>query len=228
MVEIYFSNIKSELSKKQYAYFKTCISNDLREKLHRFHFEEDRLRSLYGNIMVRNLACKKLGMKNYEITFSYSEYGKPYIEETPEFHFNISHSHDWVICAVSSSQIGVDIEKVQLVDMDIAERFFSEEEYQDLLYMPKEEQMPYFYRLWCSKESYIKYTGKGLSMPLNSFHFWFDDKNQIHYENIPESLYFKHYETLQEFPIVVCSKEDNRCIEPMYFDIRGVSLTTNQ
>jgi len=55
------------------------------------------------------------------------------------------------------------------ISLDLAKRFYSEKEYNDLLTLPEIEQKEYFFELWTLKESYIKYTGQGLYQGLNTF-----------------------------------------------------------
>lgn len=86
-----------------------------------------------------------------------------------DLYFNISHSGDWIICAVDNKPVGVDIEIIKVINFKIAERFFSSEEYYALMSQPETIQLKYFYMLWTLKESYIKAEGKGLNIPLFSF-----------------------------------------------------------
>ncbi|MEI2358815.1 4'-phosphopantetheinyl transferase family protein [Mesobacillus zeae] len=65
-----------------------------------------------------------------------------------DFSYNISHSGEWVVCAVHLFPIGIDVEKVGKLHLDIAERYFTEEENRDLLDKSKDEQLSYFFDLW--------------------------------------------------------------------------------
>ncbi len=65
--------------------------------------------------------------------------------------------------------VGVDIEKIRPIDFAIAERFFTASEYRLLMDTAEQERLQLFYTLWTLKESYIKFVGKGLSIPLDSF-----------------------------------------------------------
>nr|WP_241415114.1 4'-phosphopantetheinyl transferase superfamily protein [Clostridium beijerinckii] len=92
-------------------------------------------------------------------------------------YFNISHSGEWVICAVGDFQSGIDIEKVKKSDLSFAKSIYSKEEYEYLLNIPEEEQAKMFCKIWTLKESYVKYIGQGLRTPFNSFFFKFKDEN---------------------------------------------------
>lgn len=82
--------------------------------------------------------------------------GKPFFEDYPDFHFNISHCEDLIAVAVSKRPVGVDIEILRDVNLEIAGRFFSEKEIRfsktsrDFLYV------------WTRKEALLKKTGEGL------------------------------------------------------------------
>ena len=98
-----------------------------------------------------------------ELVMGYGEKGKPYLRDYPLF-FNLSHSGEYVICAVSDREIGVDIQKCSDTNvMGIAKRFFVEEECRALEACGTgEERQQCFFRLWVRKEAYGKLLGKGI------------------------------------------------------------------
>lgn len=103
-----------------------------------------------------------------ELVMDYGERGKPYLREYPIF-FNLSHSGEYVFCAISDREIGVDIQQFRPTDeFRLARRFFSEEERQALeKYLDRMEQRKMFYRLWTRKEAYGKLTGEGLAASVS-------------------------------------------------------------
>lgn len=99
-----------------------------------------------------------------------TEFGKPYIPDIGRC-FNISDSGDRLLIAVSSQEIGADIEKIQKnIDADgISGRFFLKEEADYLKSIPDpEEKAAEFTRIWTIKEAYLKCLGTGLSGELSS------------------------------------------------------------
>lgn len=209
MIQLYAVNINVSLSEEQYPELLAKVSKQKQEKLQKFRFSQDFRRSLYGDLLVRKVACDKLGIDNSAIRYDYNDFGKPCLGQYPEFCFNISHSGDWVICGFSSHAIGVDIEGIQNVDLQIAKRFFSPQEYRDL--QRQEDPQDYFYQLWTLKESYIKYMGKGLSIPLNSFSvsrkagkFSIADQAQ---EGTEAKPFLYQIRDLEGYYIAVCAEE---------------------
>lgn len=128
----------------------------------------------------------------YGITFEKGEYGKPYIKERPDFHFNISHTSGAVVIAVAENEVGVDIEKPHEVDMRIIRRFTVGE----AEYIGTSNQR--FLEIWTKKEAFLKQSGRGLSQKLNSFDV-LEQKNAERLET------FK----IGEYIISVCSEKPN-------------------
>ncbi len=104
-----------------------------------------------------------------EIEITRNRYGKPYLKNEGNIHFNVSHSGSWAVGAVDSFPVGIDVERIRPVNLEIAERFFAWQEYEELLKKDYPERLDYFFELWTLKESYIKAVGRGLSVPLGSF-----------------------------------------------------------
>jgi 4'-phosphopantetheinyl transferase len=92
------------------------------------------------------------------LEFTAGPKGKPYLACVPDLHFNLSHSHERALVAVTrDGEVGVDIERVRSVPNipAIAERFF-----------PPGEDAPVneaeFFRRWTQIEALLKARGVGL------------------------------------------------------------------
>jgi 4'-phosphopantetheinyl transferase len=130
---------------------------------------EDANRALIGEMLTRAVVCEKLQVTNGQVTFAKNRYGKPCVVGNPSFHFNVSHSGRWIVCAVDQQPVGIDIEQIKPVDLEVAKLFFFEEEYGYLMEKEEQDRLRRFYEIWTMKESYVKWTGKGLALPPNSF-----------------------------------------------------------
>lgn len=105
--------------------FSNLISNEKRERMKRLLNLCDINRTLIGDLLIRSLVCQKYKMNNEEIKFIYNEYGKPFVQNFSDFHFNISHSGEWVVCATANSNVGIDIERVSDIEaLKLANEFF--------------------------------------------------------------------------------------------------------
>jgi len=208
MVEVYAIKINTPIEDEMLSYLISHTSYEKQERLSKLYFEEDVKRTLYGDLLVRHLACEKLNILNDEVIFEYNEFSKPFLRNNPNFKFNISHSGDFVVCAIGKEDIGIDIEQIKPIDLNIAKQFFSENEYQDLISKPDELRLKYFYDLWTLKESFIKCIGKGMAIPLNSFYVSIT-KNQITIRS--NSLYQVHFRQFfldENYKLSICSKDN--------------------
>jgi phosphopantetheinyl transferase len=80
--------------------------------------------------------------------------------------FNIAHTNDLVICAVTrAGDVGVDAEDTtQAVDVSlVARHFLSQREQDRLAALAPQELAASFFEQWVLKEAYVKATGKGLA-----------------------------------------------------------------
>ena len=119
---------------------------------------------------------------------------KPVIADEKHF-FNLSHSGMYAVCAYGLSPSGVDIQKETPDRFHIAERCFTEGE-QALI---REQGPEMFTRIWARKESYLKFTGQGIRVPLNSFEVLPGE------QTLP--VFFQEF-TLEGYRIALCSEEE--------------------
>ncbi|MDD3894070.1 MAG: 4'-phosphopantetheinyl transferase superfamily protein [Syntrophomonadaceae bacterium] len=166
---------------------------------------------LASDLLVRAVIRDKLGWGNNAIDFFYNEYGKPGLHNKNDFHFNLSHSGDWVVMAISKYEVGIDIEQVVPLDLSIAEHFFSSYENQYLNNLPLSSQLDYFFQTWTLKESYIKMTGQGLSADLTSFSVQLEGTTGYPQllTNKPDKCYFRNYSLQDNYKMAVCARENN-------------------
>jgi 4'-phosphopantetheinyl transferase len=86
-------------------------------------------------------------------------------------HFNISHSRDRLLIAVSNSgPVGVDIEHLRPIDAAwLARNWFSRTERREWAGVAAASRLEAFFHGWTRKEAFLKATGFGMAMPLDSF-----------------------------------------------------------
>lgn len=107
--------------------------------------------------------CKKI-IKTYhspntEIKFNKTVFGKPYISNIDGLYISISHKSSYIIIGVSNVNIGVDIEKIEQVNLRVAKKIFTPLELEYLI-KSKEEIDFHFYKIWATKEALFKRDGK--------------------------------------------------------------------
>ncbi len=151
----------------------------------RFHFAKHQHQYLITRALVRSTLSCYTNTEPQNWRFSKNKYGKPEIissEGIPPLRFNLSHTDGLIMCGVVLKQdIGVDVEDMARngPSVEIADRFFSTQEVNDLYAVPEIEQRTRFFEYWTLKESYIKACGMGLSLPLEQFTFHISDNKPL-------------------------------------------------
>lgn len=165
-IQIFFAKISS-LTDSNFNDFMKLVSKEHQERLVKLRLNINRKLSLYSELLVRHQICMCIPISNREIIFEKNENGKPFLQDHSEFQFNISHTRNAIAVAISGELIGIDIEKIRNTDLKIAKRFFTTLECEYII--NNTDKSKAFYEIWTKKEAYIKYMGKGLSIPLGSF-----------------------------------------------------------
>ena len=165
MIDIYYCEISEELTGSQWEDFFSILPPDQKERNNRFKKWEDRHSHLFGRLLLQKGLVNKGYAENILSSIQTTGFDKPYINEAIDF--SISHSKNYVICAISEkASLGIDIEKKDsAIDITQIAEFLSpfEKHYID----HSINQIAAFYRIWTRKESLIKANGKGFSLQLN-------------------------------------------------------------
>jgi 4'-phosphopantetheinyl transferase len=140
----------------------------------RFRFAIDRNRFVESHAATRAILGAYLDIEPRDIAIQADAVGKPRLD--PKRHprapsFNLSHSRDLAVLALSHSAIGVDLEfERSLPDPDgVVRRFFSREESAAYFALPHALRPCAFAAAWTLKEAYLKACGEGLRRRLDSF-----------------------------------------------------------
>ena len=185
------------------------ISSYRREKIMRRKLREDKNMCLAAGILL-NKELEKYGLSERETEYSIGEHGKLYFKNLPELYFNISHSGGIVICAFSDCEVGCDVEKIRCVDLKLAKRFFSQNEYEYIISKSSDnKKYSAFFRIWTLRESYMKAVGNGISMSLGSFEINLDGEMGIIDKRLGRKYYFKEYDTVKGYKISCCCEHNN-------------------
>ena len=116
---------------------------------------------LVGEILAKTIIKKTFDIDIAKQRFAHSKQGKPYLIKFLNVHFNISHSGDYVVCAISDKPVGVDIQKISEYNPNVAERVFNEKE---LIQIENSlDKASEFTKLWTQKEAVLKMYGTGIA-----------------------------------------------------------------
>lgn len=159
MIHILCADISSA-KEGTYDYLYNKATPERKQRVDRYRHQQDKLRCVTADAMLRTV----LGTDDFCV--AKQDCGKPYILNKENFHYNLSHSGRYVVLAWGESEVGVDVQQhnTSIHTDSIAKRFFTGDEQAYI-----HENLHLFYEVWTKKESYLKYTGKGLQMDLGSF-----------------------------------------------------------
>lgn len=163
-----------------YTQLSHVLSANERERAKQFRFPHLQRRFITARAILRVLLGAYLSVPAYSLEFQYTAYGKPFLETTDNIlpiHFNLSHSENLAIYALSSLHpVGVDIEHFR-ADIDIgavAKQFFSSVEQSELHESRPSAHAKVFFQYWTRKEAYLKARGLSLALPMNEVNIDFN------------------------------------------------------
>ncbi len=136
------------------------------ERITQFRREDDRLRSLCGNHLAREMLSTRLSCRPEELQFLRSPGGKPYLEGTP-LHFNLTHSGDFAACVIDHSPVGIDLEVLRPIRPELCKKVCNSAEL-EFLYRSGTFDSIRFLQIWTAKEALLKLSGCGISTELRT------------------------------------------------------------
>ncbi|QIP11502.1 4'-phosphopantetheinyl transferase superfamily protein [Spirosoma aureum] len=143
-------------------YLYAWLQPDERERAARYRRREDQNRFVFGRVMTKVVVSKFTHLDSADIRLVPGVNSKPELVGIPDFQINLSHSGSWIVLAISSESVGIDIEKIasDFPFEDIVSNSFSERE-QHYIETSRNPRAA-FYRLWTRKEALSKATAKGM------------------------------------------------------------------
>ena len=161
----------SQYTDVQYEEAYRTLSLSRRQRIDRLHRDEDRRRSLLGELLLREL-LRICGAADASVDCA--DTGRPF-RRGAALHVSITHSGNYAACAVSEVPVGIDLELLLPVRAGLVRRVCCTEELayvfedatpQDTVADPS--VLRRFYEVWTAKEAYLKQCGTGITVDLRS------------------------------------------------------------
>ena len=113
----------------------------------------------------RRMLDQATGIRAEDLRFLEDGESKPRVLDAHGWDFNISHAGEYVACAVSRGQVGIDIEQIRQVrDMKlILARYFHPDEAAEWGALSPGLREEAFFVLWSAREAAMKCVGLGLA-----------------------------------------------------------------
>ena len=166
--KLYILPLKNRFNEQTFKMLLQYVSIEKAQQIEKLYYQIDKKLSLYAQIAVKLIIQKEYNIGFDKISIVNDELGKPYIKNSPNIFFNISHTHNVIAIAFSTNKVGVDIEKETETSSKIAKRFFTPKECEYIMSSSNEHSKA-FLEIWTKKEAFVKYLGLGLRKPLNDF-----------------------------------------------------------
>ncbi len=213
MIAVYYAKVFPILEEGTFLQCLEKVEKKRREKLLHGKGKRDICPTLTAGCLLHNVLCKWMEIDpscSAPFEIGYGKEGKPYLPDKPEVHFNLSHSGEYVCCAIGDEPVGVDIQKKTAVKEKIAERFFTIADNQKLSECGEKERTDLFFRMWSIKESFLKLTGKGLKQGMNSFEINWQQGIILEEGRKKPSAYFMECTHMPTYSFCVCTKEQQQ------------------
>jgi 4'-phosphopantetheinyl transferase len=136
------------------------------ERAGRYFFKKDRDLFIISRAAQRMILGRYLDMLPALLHFALGANNKPYIGSSNplQLHYNLSHSNNYALLAVSTEIVGCDVEYINAAFKysDILHEHFSADEAD---YIKQQNSAEPFFTLWTRKEALLKGTGQGIRWP---------------------------------------------------------------
>lgn len=169
MIQVYSLKLERELNERERQQALDILTPERKAKALRFRRLEDQSRGVAAGLLEAYSITAGLGLDRKGIHIGQGEQGKPYLLSEPDRHYNISHAGKQIVCGIGAVPIGIDVEMTSKYNERIIQRFFHQEEIEDIFSFPEELRPDVFAQYWTMKESFMKLCGLGFSLPLSSF-----------------------------------------------------------
>lgn len=210
-VLIYYARFDTPLPAAGFTRLLERLPAAMQQKAAAFSRWEDAHASLLGKLLLQR-ACLDLGLPRDLHQVRYSAFGRPYLESGPDF--NISHSGNLVVCAVSTAgRTGIDIEWNAPVMLEDFRDHFADGEWQCITAAP--DPLPVFYRYWTIKEAVLKAQGSGFQTSLAALHV--TDPASIFYAG--RQWYIKTITGFENYTCHAASQEEGQ-----HYELREIAL----
>lgn len=197
-MKIYSINI-TDVEKNLFEQWFCNMSDERKDSVSQTQSSHKKKLRIAADMLCRKGISDFCNIAESEIKIELSPLGKPYAKNLP-VHFSISHSGDYALCAVSGSEIGVDIEKIRAVHPRAHEKFCTENESR---YISGSENG--FFKIWTLKEAYFKCIGTGLGADIKDVSFEINNSEIICSEKGYE---FSFFPIDENYICSVCKKKE--------------------
>lgn len=147
------------------------LSADEQQRANNFYFKKHQRRFIVSHAMLRIILAQYAKIAPKNLSFSSHKNGKPFLIDFPNIQFNLSHSGEAALVAISKdSPLGIDLEFFKKSSFaGIAKQMFSARENNILNNSSFSIKPMVFFKIWTQKEAVIKADGIGMNSFTKNF-----------------------------------------------------------
>ncbi|GAA5038626.1 hypothetical protein GCM10011506_36670 [Marivirga lumbricoides] len=164
-IVILYTTVKESLHRiieEKIALFPLDFQNEIRN----YANWADAQKSVLGRLLLQE-GMNRIGRTFNQHEVFYNNFKKPILKSN-DVKFNISHSGELVVCALTKhGNIGVDVEKIRYINWEELKSQMTNNEIAIIATSKNKEEA--FFNYWTKKEAVLKAHGKGLLVDLPSF-----------------------------------------------------------
>lgn len=170
MIQCFITDIE-DMKQTDLNVFQTQLSDQERARLNQMKSVKRQKEFLIGRALIKK-ACAKLFKQSPEhIQIESNEKGALFLPEHPTYFISLSHSDRYIILAIASYPIGIDIEKIKNRPIDaLMQHEFPTDKPTDWSHLTTHDKACLFYTLWTQKEAAFKL--KSIQEQRKNIHFF--------------------------------------------------------
>ena len=219
MVKVYFAEVSALSDDHIFDQLYKNADLERRIKTDKFYFKKDKMLSIGAWTLLQHALLQE-GLRDFSLFCG--ENGKPYLKGTEGCFFNLSHSGQTVMCAISDREVGCDVEKIAGFDPELAKLVMTNQEIKALNSLKNDrEKNEMFFRFWTLKESYMKATGLGMALEPGNFGMIVENERICVAQSADErEFHFKEYIMNDGYCYSCCSLSNDFCNRMTKVDLR--------
>lgn len=159
--EVLVIKVSSPIEAPTFNFLLCFAPPEKRERILRQRVKQNANNMAVGAALAKYMVYRTFHIPTEKQRIAYGSHGKPYLPDYPNVHFNISHSGQFVACAVCDRPVGLDIQKVRPYDPAVAHRVCSIAELAEI--ERSDDAALTFTKLWTQKEASLKMMGVGIA-----------------------------------------------------------------